>query len=219
MIIRHRANISRNRVNNEHWESVIQEMEEQGYDREAYEHELETGGRRVKLSQAKVGRRKIDARERYIVKLEGHLTPAVIRKASGAHESPEVVEGSGEDGYARFCVVDPRTKQALLDTYSWTKSRPTSIRITRPAGKNLSTDSGYPTLGMDCILTQFRPDDNGQFLPAQNESPVWYFFYGILADSMVLTRHLSLIEEPKLYPATVTGGVLETWGGKYRGFG
>jgi hypothetical protein len=41
------------------------------------------------------------------------------------------------------------------------------------------------------------------------------FFYGTVADLEVLTRHLSVIEEPVLHPATVIGGVLETWGGKY----
>jgi hypothetical protein len=37
----------------------------------------------------------------------------------------------------------------------------------------------------------------------------------LLLDLEVLTRHLSVIEEPVLHPTTVTGGVLETWGGKY----
>jgi hypothetical protein len=35
------------------------------------------------------------------------------------------------------------------------------------------------------------------------------FFYGTVADLKVLTRHLSVIEEPVLHPA------IETWGGKY----
>lgn len=97
-----------------------------------------------------------------------------------------------------------------------TRFKPTFVRVTKPAEKNLSSESRYPTLGVDTTLPQFRPDDNGPFLPVQDDFPAWYFFYGTLADTSVLTRHLSLTEEPQLYPATVTGGVLETWGGKYR---
>src|ERR1700684_3353763 len=58
MILKNCANLSWKKVNDEHWEIVIQEMEGQGYGREAYEHEPETGARRVKLCQAKVGGRK-----------------------------------------------------------------------------------------------------------------------------------------------------------------
>jgi Gamma-glutamyl cyclotransferase, AIG2-like len=72
-------------------------------------------------------------------------------------------------------------------------------------------------LGIDTTLPHHRPDScDGPFLPAQDEYPLWYFFYGTLADSTVLTCHLSLIEEPKLHPASITGGVLGIWRGKYR---
>jgi hypothetical protein len=60
------------------------------------------------------------------------------------------------------------------------------------------------------MLPQFLPDDNGPFLPAQDDFPAWYFFYGTLADTSVLTRHLLRTERPQIYPATVTGSVLET---------
>jgi Gamma-glutamyl cyclotransferase, AIG2-like len=45
---------------------------------------------------------------------------------------------------------------------------------------------------------------------------VWYFFYGSLADPDVLSRLLSLSEQPGLRPASVTGGILKTWAAKYK---
>jgi hypothetical protein len=45
-----------------------------------------------------------------------------------------------------------------------------------------------------------------------------YFFYGTLADSDILSRHLGLSEEetPVLRSAKVGGGRLECWAGKYK---
>ncbi|OTA94659.1 hypothetical protein M434DRAFT_394460 [Hypoxylon sp. CO27-5] len=65
-------------------------------------------------------------------------------------------------------------------------------------------------------MPQHRPNsmDDPKLAPAQNEYPVWYFFYGTLADPMVLKRLLG--HQPSYQPATVTGGVLKTWGGKYK---
>ncbi|KAK0724285.1 hypothetical protein B0H67DRAFT_640853 [Lasiosphaeris hirsuta] len=56
-------------------------------------------------------------------------------------------------------------------------------------------------------------------LPMQDEYPVWYFFYGTLADLAVLRRLLHGGDdnaEPLTYrPARITGGSLNKWGGKY----
>jgi len=45
---------------------------------------------------------------------------------------------------------------------------------------------------------------------------VWYFFHGILADPDVLSRLLSLTEEPELRLTSVMGGVVRRWAGKYK---
>jgi hypothetical protein len=61
-------------------------------------------------------------------------------------------------------------------------------------------------------------DNAPSFVPAQVQYPVWYFFYGTLADVPKLSSLLSLPEgsTPVLHPATVAGGRMETWGaGKY----
>ncbi|KAG4438533.1 hypothetical protein IFR05_006007 [Cadophora sp. M221] len=92
------------------------------------------------------------------------------------------------------------------------------------AYKELCSSSLYPTLGIDTTLPQFRPQDSHllhhapSFGRAQDQFPVWYFFYGTLASAPKLCSLLSLPEDgiPILHKASVTGGKMETWGnGKY----
>lgn len=89
----------------------------------------------------------------------------------------------------------------------------------------------YPTLGVDTILPQFRLDNRllenvsasdtfPLVRPAQNEYPVWYFFYGTLADASILSRIISLREEQnsiKYKRACVRRGRLSTLNEKYLG--
>lgn len=176
-IEQHRGSLSRKRIGDEHWELVRDEKKAQGYDREAYEHELEIGGRTFKPDSARVNGATSQRmeKERYIVKLEEDVTPDAIKEPMGLTEKPEVMEGSGEDGNgdARFCVVGAATRQALLDRFSTTRFRPTFVRVTRPAEKDLSSDSRYPTLGVDTTLLTHRSSArSGTFIPAQNEFPV-----------------------------------------------
>lgn len=55
--------------------------------------------------------------------------------------------------------------------------------------------------------------DDPKLLPGQDQYPVWYFFYGALADPAVPERLLGY--EPSYRQANVTGGALKTWGSKY----
>lgn len=87
------------------------------------------------------------------------------------------------------------------------------------ADKDLSSYSRYPTLGVDTILPQFRAkaDGSAPSIPTQEEFPVWYFFYGTLADPETLARVLDITIDPQqLVPAVIHGGKLDTWAGKYR---
>jgi Gamma-glutamyl cyclotransferase, AIG2-like len=117
-----------------------------------------------------------------------------------------------------FCRVDSAAKKAILDSLYTASFQPTFIRISK-AEKALSNTSPYPTLGKESTLPQHRPTiiaSPSTFLPAQDQYPVWYFFYGSLADPDVLSRLLSLSEQPELRPASVTGGILKTWAAKYK---
>ncbi|KAF2145927.1 uncharacterized protein K452DRAFT_192456, partial [Aplosporella prunicola CBS 121167] len=50
------------------------------------------------------------------------------------------------------------------------------------------------------------------FRPTQDEYPVYYFFYGTLAEPQWLKRILNLPEMPILKRATIHGGTLKMWG-------
>ncbi|KAI8949820.1 hypothetical protein F4801DRAFT_551682 [Xylaria longipes] len=84
------------------------------------------------------------------------------------------------------------------------------------AAKDLSTTSAYPTLGVDATMPQCRPSlaDDTSPIPTQSQYPVWYFFYGTLANPVVLGRLLGV--EPLYKDASIQGGILKMWGGKYK---
>ena len=86
------------------------------------------------------------------------------------------------------------------------------------AKKDLDPSSLHPTLGLEATLPQHRTSTKHNFsTPQQDDYPVWYFFYGTLADPVVLARLLSLrdIDAPNLVPARVLGGRIQTLAGKY----
>lgn len=145
--------------------------------------------------------------------------------ASALSEMPQMSHGSCEDGIqddAWFATVDGAAKHSILEWLSqhapW--YTPTFVRITK-AAKTLNVHNSGPKLGLESTLPQYMPNDTGAsaLRPQQNEFPVWYFFYGTLANPSILSRVLERPEEanlPVLYPASVNGGVVRTWAGKYR---
>ncbi|KAI3551917.1 hypothetical protein CSPX01_00593 [Colletotrichum filicis] len=135
---------------------------------------------------------------------------------------PLSFSGTGDDGSAAsFCKVDEATKKILLSHLSDIEStfQPTFIRYAK-ADKKLSATSMHPTLGSEATLPHHRPNSESQIesdqrlLPTQDQYPVWYFFYGTLADPTVLKNLLGI--EPVYRAAKVRGGRLATWGGKYK---
>ncbi|KAL2064458.1 hypothetical protein VTL71DRAFT_4952 [Oculimacula yallundae] len=166
------------------------------------------------------------ARTIYLLKLDGPLsTPAKVQIAANLPLIPESHIGSSDDGTSTFCMVDGHAKVAIETWLSAQNKgfRPLFVPYGR-AYKELSSSSLYPTLGIDTTLPQFRPQDPQLFdhVPcfgqAQDQFPVWYFFYGTLASESKLCSLLDLPEHnvPVLYEANVTGGKMETWGnGKY----
>ncbi|KAK5240470.1 hypothetical protein LTR40_011694 [Exophiala xenobiotica] len=64
---------------------------------------------------------------------------------------------------------------------------------------------------MDLALPQHRSDDTTfEPAPLPDQYPVWYFFYGTLADPDVLSQHLNLETAPSYIPAHVVGGQIRT---------
>lgn len=153
----------------------------------------------------------------FLMKMEPPLeTAEKARDAAGLKELPEVVED--EEKTARFCCIKGVGKWKIM---TWIEENghasgfvPIFTRIVMPARKKLERESMHPMLGVESTLPQFRSAVVG---PWQEEWPVWYFFYGTLGDREVLGRLLSLeSEELVLREASVLGGVMKMWGGKYK---
>jgi hypothetical protein len=118
-IKQNRDNFSRERVSDEHWEMVRCGKEANGYDREAYEHEIELG--RSKISRASGGIRagasvgQASSKSTYILKLEGPLDTAVkVQEAADLDAVPAITTGTGDLGEASFVTVDSTAKDAIF---------------------------------------------------------------------------------------------------------
>ncbi|KAK5658297.1 hypothetical protein OQA88_2272 [Cercophora sp. LCS_1] len=219
----HRASISQ-MVSNSHWDLVRAEKEAQGYDRETYEHSCQLLTSQSSRLETPAPTAKTPSN--FLPKLEGPLSDVDTIKAHGclsdkAISAPEVVVGTDDAGCpANFCIVDATTKQNIL---VWLSSahptfEPTLVRYSI-ARKALSSTSRFPTLGIDTTLPQYRlTSELALPIPTQDEYPVWYFFYGTLADPTVLRRLFALHDEAPLtyQPARILGGSITTWGGKYK---
>ncbi|KAM7197908.1 hypothetical protein V8F20_006356 [Naviculisporaceae sp. PSN 640] len=212
----HRASILP-AVSNEHWELVRAEKEAQGFDKEAYQHFCQA------QSQSKTRTTPVPKSCRkaanYLLKMEGPLVDLdTIRTVGRIMSKMTEIPGSDDQGnQTKFCVV-PLSAKAHIEGWlaqKGTPFQPTFVPYSR-ADKSLSTISRAPTLGVDTTLPQLRFDSNAtEPQPTQSQYPVWYFFYGTLADPDVLKRLLGVVD-PIYRPASVTGGRLVEWGGKYK---
>ncbi|KAI1456715.1 hypothetical protein F4805DRAFT_218382 [Annulohypoxylon moriforme] len=214
----HRSDLSRVLVTESHWEIVRAEKEAQGYNKEAYEHSCTLATYVTPAAPQKLSTRATKPSV-YLLKLEGPLSSvAQVKFAAELQESPPELSATDDSGEpTTFCKINAEDKEKILDYLPRQGSRfqPTFVRYSK-AEKDLSAASAYPSLGIDTTLPQHRPVsvDDPKLSPAPNQYPVWYFFYGTLADPDVIKRLLGC--EPSYRPASVTGGVLKTWGGKYK---
>ncbi|KAI1093284.1 hypothetical protein F5B19DRAFT_158197 [Rostrohypoxylon terebratum] len=212
----HRTDLSRITITESHWEMVRLEKESQGYDKEAYEHSCSLA---VHTNSVPQNAPRKTGSSIYLIKLEGPLSSAdLVKSAACLDETPLehcATDDMGET--AAFCKVDTTAKEKLMGYLASQGSlfQPTFIRYSK-AEKNLSVTSAYPTLGIDSTMPQHRLNSttDSRLLPAQNQYPVWYFFYGTLGDSVVLKNLLGV--DPVYSPASITGGAMRTWGGKYK---
>lgn len=140
-----------------------------------------------------------------------------MKEAACLNDTPILETGVGELGEARFYQTDAYSKARLTDWLSrhYSGFKPTIVRFAK-AKKQLCSHTMAPALGVDYTLPQNRPDC-ASLVPhlTQDQYPVWYFFYGTLDDPDVLKHQLSLTTGPSFLPATVYGGQVRTWAGKY----
>jgi len=220
----HRAALGRYNVSEAHWELVRIEQEALGHDKESYEHscQLRLQAKTTVGGHPSASGCKVQPPTTYLLKMVGVFDNAeTIKTAGNLRTAPTITPGTDDDGNkADFCIVDALAKSNILSWLSETQSlfSPTFIRYSK-APKYLSRTCAYPTLGLsDTTLPQHRPtcpQNDPKLRPRQDEYPVWYFFYGTLADPFVLSR---LLGQDKIAyrQATMTGDFrLTTWGGKY----
>ncbi|KAI1282207.1 hypothetical protein F5Y07DRAFT_410800 [Xylaria sp. FL0933] len=209
----HRSNLSRLFVSDAHWDIVRAEKEAQGFNKEAYEYSCTFKSAKPPKTQA------TNPNLSYLIRLGGPIDSVeMVKLASQMKHEPPVYYGTDDDDMpATFCKIDTSARNNILAYLSENQPRfqPTFIPYSM-AAKELSATSAYPTLGVDATMPQNRPSSANitSFVPSQNQYPVWYFFYGTLADPEVLGRLLGV--EPLYKDATVSGGTLKTWGGKYQ---
>jgi hypothetical protein len=104
--------------------------------------------------------------------------------------------------------VNGNAKEAIIRWFraQQTKFNPTFVRVSK-AEKDLSETQYTQPLGLDTTLPQNRVGSaNTNFSQEQNQYPVSYFFCDTLTED-----RLSILE-----PASVSGGILRTWPGKYQ---
>jgi hypothetical protein len=111
----HRNNLIRPRISDAHWESIEAEKSAMGYDREAYEYELELQKRKAALPNLLPASN--DSTVTYLVELTGPLdSPEKVQQAAGMASPPQIVAGqSVEDKRAVWlCYIDGAAKTSLL---------------------------------------------------------------------------------------------------------
>ena len=222
-----RYDLSRVVISDDHWHLIKEQVEAEGFDRKSYEHRLQIS--RLPPTQCHLP----DAAQRneaksqavepasFVFKLEGPLsTPQDVQRILGTTAALDIRHGVGEDGEVSFCRIDSSAKLAIEAELAQKRifSRLTFIQESQ-ARKELSQVSAYPTLGVVTTLPHHRPQNNEHvFYPTQDQYPVWYFFYGTLADPAGLSEQFGVPIESlsEMKPATISGGTVKTWSGKYR---
>ena len=209
-----RMDLDRRRLTNDQWDTIKGDKEAEGYDRETYEYQIQ-----LSLTRSRISKRPktCDDKALFVFRL-GSLFADVESLQAGVGISATLKRGIGEGGDANFAHITGAAKRAIED---WIESQsprppqPTFIRLSQ-SPKDLSDMSCHPSLGVDSSLPQYRLQDNQCHTPAQMEYPVWYLFYGTLMDPETVQKCISLPTTPKLVPASTKGGILRSWGRKYK---
>lgn len=149
-------------------------------------------------------------------------TAAKVQEAAALDYVPEIKEGKSEETGkgVRMCRVGVRGRCAIEDWIAQQRLLASFffINVNR-AIKEFDACGPWPRLGISsATLPQYRPSREEVFRPGQDEYPVWYFFYGVLADpedNYHILRQvlgLSLEDKMELRDAWIRGGKVKRWG-------
>ncbi|KAL9136085.1 MAG: hypothetical protein Q9175_002705 [Cornicularia normoerica] len=194
---------SRCKVSDDHWDLVKSQKKAQGYSRQAYEHEIKTGGRSTTSHDQRVttGISASQASATYLILLECVLsTPEKIQAAARSPEPPQTVQASSETGDSVFCRIDEVHVQAHLRPPIKSEERSYND-INTSDTRNRVDSSPAPIFLLADIL-----------LAASGRISCMVLFLRAF-----LTRLLSLpeTEHPLLVPANISRGIIKTWQDKY----
>ncbi|KAK3677552.1 hypothetical protein LTR78_002402 [Recurvomyces mirabilis] len=127
-IMEHRQDLTRMRMSDDHWETVRNEAESHGHDRESYEYELELQKKRALLPDLmSVAGGPADDRMTYLVELSGPLaTRSDVQRAAGLEHEPALVKGRNVEDERRvyLCCIDGKAKMAILTWATGYRRRP-----------------------------------------------------------------------------------------------
>lgn len=116
-IMDHRNNLTRTRISDAHWDTVRNEKEDDGYDKEAYEYELNLQKKRAALPEMLPATESADSSITYLIELSGPLDDVErVQQAAEMQDSPETVSGrSLEEGRSvQLCCIDGQAKKNIL---------------------------------------------------------------------------------------------------------
>ncbi|THW58800.1 hypothetical protein D6D19_10355 [Aureobasidium pullulans] len=217
-IQRYREDIDRQRFSDELWHDIQASKEVQGHDRESCEYDLFRRSR-VKSAIPPAPASHPSNILRGLI-LGGPLaTPEHIQSIAGLTKPPTTTTAESSDPAtsSTFCYITAAEGHLILQgllnlNISY---QPNFITINM-ASKDLQNTSASPTLGIqEPTLPQHRPEKSTD-LVLQDEYPVYYFFYGTLAEPEILQRVLELGEQvPVLQKAYVKGAEIKMVG-RYR---
>ena len=211
------ANLGRLVISDDSWSSIRDLQEAAGYDKDAYEHFLESRATQGQVHQSSTAAAPVAKNQKkttYLMQLSGKLsTPQQVQTLLGLSKPPEV-EIDDDDPNIRFCRLSAVQRAVIVSKVT---PKPLFIALTLLSKKDLDPNSRHPTLGIDSTLPQHRLNSSDPVYPLQDQYLVWYFFYGNLTKPEILGSRLGITEEDiELHPASVRGGRLGTWLDKYR---
>jgi hypothetical protein len=121
LISEQRADLTRDRITDEHWGLIKDEKESMGFDREAYEHSLKLTDV-FKSQSATIPTAGENGELMLLFRLGGMLdTAEKVQEVAGLERLPETVSGTNAMGFAQFCLVDKET-QGKLEVWLRTRS-------------------------------------------------------------------------------------------------
>ena len=122
----------------------------------------------------------------YLLRLEPPFcSPRDIANILKCPRVPRLEDGSGEDGAASFCYL---SQSELVALESWMSQHYPGQKVTKIRLGIAHMDSGeLPVLGRDPTLPQFKRSVHCCTITIDEkhdgfDAPVYYFFYGTLAD-------------------------------------